>query len=122
MLNYAETARGSTDSGHQQAHSREPLPKVAEPQGREPGLGTVTFRKAVIVTNNADGFLVVIECGQACYIEEDHPVTSTVLVDLFAEVIDHDDDLSEGYPIGFIVGFLDALFRDRKTYPLGWWE
>src|SRR6266849_5481819 len=119
MLNYAETASGSTTvsltlvpGSHPQEHSTEPLPEMAQQQGREAGLGTVTFRKAMIATNNADGFLMGIECGQACYVEEDHPVTSKVLVDLCAEVVDNDDDLPEDYLVGFLVGYLDALLRN----------
>ena len=75
-----------------------------------------------MVMNNADGILVGIECGHVCYIEEDYPVTSAVLAALFAEVVDHDDDLPEDYRIGFIVGFLDAILHARKTYPRGWRE
>ena len=76
----------------------------------------------MIATNNADGFLTGIECGQACYVEEDYPITSKVLVDLCAEVVDNVDDLAEDYLIGFLVGYLDALLRARKTYPRGWFS
>jgi hypothetical protein len=53
---------------------------------------------------------------------EDHPITSFVLADLFAESVDCDEDLPDDYPVGFLVGYLDAVFRDRKTYPPGWWK
>lgn len=133
MLNYAETASSSTTvllaplpCSHPQEQSTESLPVTAQQQGKEAGQGIVTFRKAVIATNNAEGFLTGIECGQACgqacYVDEDYPITSKVLVDICAEVVDNAGDLPEDHLIGFLVGYLDALLRARKTYPRGWFS
>jgi hypothetical protein len=122
MLIYVEPAGSSANipflpvsCSPQQTIIAKPLPATVQ-QEREAGQGTV------IVTNNADGFHRGIEWGQACYIEEDHPVTSTVLADLIAEIGDCEDDLPEDFTVGFLVGFLDALFQARQTYPSGWWE
>lgn len=84
----------------------------------EPVAGTVTFRQARIATDDVEEFTKGIECGQACFVDDRTflEMTTRSLFTLFAGAIDADDP--EAYNIGFILGYADALCRDRKIAPL----
>lgn len=103
-----------------QAKKAAPLPSVplVEQLGQDEAFvieGTVTFRKASIQTDDMKELTVGIECGQASFVDDHRPITSRLLLEFFESVVGADDP--EAYDVGFILGFIDALLHNRKTYP-----
>jgi hypothetical protein len=107
-------ARDAAPDAPAPAIEAEPVQADPEP---EPVAGTVTFRQARIATDDIEEFTKGIECGQACYVEDGLPLTTESLFTLFAGAVDADDPVA--YNIGFIIGHVDALCRDRKQAPCG---
>ena len=97
-----------------------PLPATDLQEERAPVAGTHTFRKAVIETESRDDLRLGILCGQDCFVDlhsENASITSNHLAALFIETMKSDEP--EPFNVGFLVGFVDALLRARKTYPRG---
>lgn len=102
------------DAAPEPAPFVEPAPVEVEP---EPVTGTVNFRQAQIETDDMEEFTRTIACGRACFVEDGLELSTQSLFTLFAGAIDADDP--EAYNIGFIIGHVDALFRNLKTAPAG---
>ena len=97
-----------------------PLPGTDLQEEVVPVPGTLTFRKAVIQTESMDDLKPGILCGQDCFVDlhcENPSITSKQLAMLFIEFMSSDEP--EPFNVGFLMGFVDALLRARKTYPLG---
>jgi hypothetical protein len=111
---FVEVCIQARDAAPEPTTMIEPEPVGLEP---EPVAGTVNFRQAQIETDDMEEFTKGIECGQACYVEDGLPLTTQSLFTLFAGAIDADDP--QAYNIGFIIGHVDALCRNRKLAPCG---
>jgi hypothetical protein len=87
----------------------------------------VTFRKAMILVDNPDEFHDGILCGQMFHVDEHiadgKPTTWEGLFQSLADTLrGTHDGTPKSYLIGFILGHMDALLRDRRTYPDEWWR
>ena len=112
---FVEVCMQARDAAPEPATLIDGAPVDLEP---EPVAGTVTFRQARIATDDVEELTKGIECGQSCFVEDRtfQEMTTRSLADLFAGALDADDP--EAYNIGFIIGYADALCRDRKIAPL----
>lgn len=79
----------------------------------------VTFRQATIEVGDPDAFFEGVLCGQVCAVEERRPLTGERLFELFEGAVG-DEEASETWLTGYILGLSDALCRKRKRNP--WWQ
>jgi hypothetical protein len=118
---YVEAIFAAHDAAPAEISVRREASELMEPEEPFVVAATVRFRQAAIRTDDADEFAKGIECGQTCFVGdrliEDQAITTRSLADLFVGALEADDP--EAYNIGFIVGYIDALCRARKTYPGG---
>jgi hypothetical protein len=90
---------------------RDPVPVV---------LGTTFFRRAVIQTEDMDELALGIVCGQESGVDLQHDqafITTNDLAAVFFDTVNCSEP--EPFTVGFLIGFVDALLRARKTYPHG---
>jgi hypothetical protein len=80
----------------------------------------VTFRQATIEVDDPDAFFEGILCGQVCAVEETKPLTGERLFALLEDAMVRDEEASETWLAGYVLGLADAICRKRQRYPRGW--
>jgi hypothetical protein len=65
-------------------------------------------------------FTIGIECGQICFVEDARSISIESLFTLFAGTIESDDP--RAYSIGFLLGYAEAFFRNRKLASFVFWR
>ena len=101
-----------------------PLLVVENPALDAGWLDSVPVRNARIQVASPEAFVDSFVCEQALMVDERSepapPLTNKALFGLFADVLCN-TEMPESQRAVFVLGLVDALLRDRKTYPAGFW-
>ncbi|HEY0755679.1 MAG TPA: hypothetical protein VGD98_17105 [Ktedonobacteraceae bacterium] len=76
----------------------------------------VQFRQAVLEVDNADDFWAGVVGGQVAVVQEQWPLTGELIFELFEDAL-YDQEFSETWLVGYLLGLSDALLKHRKSYP-----
>lgn len=99
------------------------VPREDEPPP-QPLLTAVSFRRATILVDDPAVFKDAILSGQDAHVQgmlDGMVVTAAGLFQDIADAVTHDDpNMTPTWLVGYFLGCIDALLRDRKTPPRGW--